>query len=480
MLFSLLMLLIGAPPSVEWTGLPSARIAAVENAGDVSGDGTDDIFAASLEAHGHGVFCVEGLTGQIIWHNTDVTGVSETGCLRAIADLDFDGVRDLAVGRASPPSVTVLSGATGEVLWSVSQNYPVRYVQTAQGPEPGDVMVFVSAASSSSDHIFRGLNGLTGQEVWSSPLVSTLDSFIKVTEHDVNGNGWPEMGYSVDRGSVFNGYVVVRDGGTGVTIHSAMTMFFGTMDIGGNPPIIAVSHFGVYPSMWVTLLACGTDLWSSDSDFLIFNNLKVIPPVSGYYPDVLGLHGALLTLIRGDDGHHQDRYSFSGTIKGVATYQEGSQWKLAVLTPSRFHCPQLVFASPSTDPQISLPNTGGSDLCLLESDQYPTPLAAVAMVDSGAGLCVISTSWPVGVTGDDSERVPYLPPVTLLSQPGRGGLLLSRGTADEVTVLDLSGRVAATMEFHGEQTVFLPLPPGVYHIADRNTGASLRATVLAD
>jgi len=478
----LLLLMLSAPPSVEWTALPSARITAVENAGDVNGNGTDDIFAASLETYGNGIFCVSGLTGELIWHNPDVPGVYGPECLRTIGDIDFDGVRDVAVGRAATPSVTVLSGATGEVVWSTLQSGPVWYVEAVQGPEPGDVMVFATVVSGSNMYVFLAMNGRTGQEVWSSPALYTADSFIKVTELDADGNGWPEMGYSVDRGSAYSGYVMVRDGGTGQTIQSASTMYFGTMDIGDTPSILAVSHFGIYPSMWVTRLACGTLLWSSDSDDLIFLNLQVIPTVSGYFPDILGWGGNQLTLIRGDDGYYQDQYAFTGDfIKSLATYQEGSQWRLALLTQYYFHCPLLVFSSPSTLPSLMLPNSGGSDLCLLESDLYPTPLAAVAMVSPGVGLCAISTSWPVGLFEESAVEVQSLQPVTLLSQPGRGGLLLFRGAANSVLVLDISGRVVTTVGFSGgDQAVFLPLSPGVYHILDTDTGSSLRAAVIGE
>lgn len=467
---------------MEWTALPSARITAVENAGDVSGNGTDDLFAASLETHGHGVFCVDGLTGDVIWHNPEVPGVYGPGCLRAIGDIDFDGIRDVAVGRAAVPSVTVLSGATGEVVWYAPQSDPVRYVETVQGPESGDVRVLVSVSSGAGLHVFRGLNGQTGQQVWASSPVWTCKSFIKVTELDADGNGWPEMGYALDRGSANPGSVIVRDGGTGHGIQTQAAMFHGNMDIGDTPSILVVSQFGAHPTMWVIRLVCGTLLWSSRSENLLFSHLQVIPPVSGYFPDILGWSETQLALIRGDDGYHQDRYNFSGAvIKAVATYTEDSLWRLAVITPLTFHCPPLVFSSPSILPLVTLPNHGGSDLCLLDSDLYPTPLAAVGMMGPGVGLCAISTSWPLGVSGGDAGETPSLPPVTLLSQPGRGGLLLFRGAADRVLVLDIAGRVVSRVGFGGgDQGVFVPLPPGLYHILDTGTGMSLRAAVLSE
>lgn len=64
-----------------------------------------------------------------------------------------------------------------------------------------------------------------------------------------------------------------------------------------------------------------------------------------------------------------------------------------MITGASFYCPDLVINTPSIEPSIVLPNSGGADLCLLESEEYPTPLVAVAMTGSGPGVCVISTSW---------------------------------------------------------------------------------------
>ncbi len=225
--------------------------AEVQCAGDVNGDGTEDIFAASKESAGHGIHCLDGLTGEAIWSNTSVAGVADRGCLRTVGDVDLDGTPELAGGAQSPSRVFLLCGATGEQIWSTPQDRPVEYVQGTQGPNPGDVAVLASRETVSRFGSFFALNGQSGSELWSVTSFSTDDHWIKVTETDINGNGWSEMGFSVDRGSAWDGFVTVRDGFSGDQICGQSTIYFGTMDICDSPvPSLAVSHFGDMPSTW--------------------------------------------------------------------------------------------------------------------------------------------------------------------------------------------------------------------------------------
>jgi hypothetical protein len=482
----LVLVLVAGPPSLEWAMVPSGGIVAVECAGDVNSDGTDDIFAASDEALGYGIMCLDGITGETIWLNDSIPGAFATGCLRAMGDADLDGISDLAVGTGLNFAITALSGATGDVLWSIPQSNPIYSVQYAEGSEPGNVAVLATRKSPGENCTFFALDGQTGSALWSSPTVATQDSWIRITDSDVSGNGWSEMGYSVDRGSAMNGGVIVRDGYTGVYLQGSSTMYFGTMDICDSSPIacLAVSHFGDYPVMWMNLLTSGATIWSSNEANMSFPYLDFLPNITGPstpYPEVTGWGGSNLMLIRGDDGYHQDWFEFPSSIQSVDCFIDDAQWRLALVTTASFHCPYLVFVSPTVEPSISLPTSGGCDLCLLESDLYPTPLAAIAMSGSGSGVCVISTSWPVAVASESTIPLSETPSIRLLSHPAAGGIAMIGENWIEVVIMDIAGRVVQQISVDNGEQVFIPLPPGVYQLIEHNSGRLLtKATVLCE
>ncbi|MCK5064285.1 MAG: VCBS repeat-containing protein [Candidatus Fermentibacteraceae bacterium] len=479
MYYTLILILITSPPSIEWIAIPSGGIVSVECAGDVNSDGTEDIFIASIEDQGNGIWCLDGISGEVIWSNDELPGAYKTECFRAIGDVDLDGTTDLAVGTWMNYAVIVLSGSTGNVIWSKSQTLPVHYIEYVTGPNPGNVNVLASRVGSDYYTSTIALNGQTGDALWASPSESTLDSWIRTTESDVSGNGWSEMGYSVDRGSVFSGFVVVRDGLTGELLQWAGTMYYGTMDISSDYfGVLAVSHFGDMPVMWFESIVSGTTIWSSDDDDLTFKNLQFVPYGSSYYcPDILGLYYSEMTLIRGSDGFYLDSYNFPNSIQSVKCYMDSDTWMAAVTTSSSFHCPALVFSSPSIEPSVSLPSSVGADMCLLQSDQYPTPLAAIAMTGSGPGVCVISTSWPVEIERDQTST-PIVPSIKLISNPGTGGLTIIGEDHTDVMILDIAGRLIRDVAIDEGELVYVELPPGVYHIVELNCGYTLHKAVV--
>ena len=132
-MINLALVLLMTAPSVEWAALPSGGMVDVECAGDLNGDGTDDLFAASVQGY-TGVFCLDGLTGEVIWVNNQVTGVYRTECLRSIGDIDADGNCDLALGIRDPSAIITLSGSTGSIIWKSHQNDEIRYVECSGVP----------------------------------------------------------------------------------------------------------------------------------------------------------------------------------------------------------------------------------------------------------------------------------------------------------------------------------------------------------
>lgn len=236
--------------------------------------------------------------------------------------------------------------------------------------------------------------------------------------------------------------------------------------------------------MWVNSLITGDTIWSSNDVSLSFSHLDFIPNITGTftpYPEILGWGGSSLTLIRGDDGYYQDRYYFPNSLQSVDCFVDESQWRLAVITSTSIYCPYLTFVSPSLEPSVLLPNSGGIDMCLLESNLYPTPLIAIAFAGSGPGVCMISTSWPVSISGKTSTGIPIAPVVNLLSVPGIGQIDIVGGSQADIAILDITGRVIKRISINCGEHISVSLVPGVYLLVDQNSGLLLyRATVVSE
>ena len=471
------------PVDIYWTSLPSGNINSVECAGDVNGDGTEDCFAGSCEGTSMGVYCLNGLNGETIWHNSSIPGPFLSGCLRTAGDIDLDGTQDLAIGNGINPAITLLSGADGSIIWSALQTNPIVYIERCSGPAPGDAVVLATTNSGYGNCTFFALNGTDGSFLWNSPSSSTQDEWIKVTVGDVSGNGWSEMGYSVDRGSVMNGYVCVRDGYTGVLLHGASNCYFGTMDICDTPlPCVAVSSFGWDPVMFAEDMIIGTTVWSSNDDNLSFSNLTYVPDLSipGYeYPEIIGWGSNLAVLLSGDTGNYYDWYVFSNNIVTLDVYQEEDTWKLAALTASTLYCPDLASISPPVEPFVCLPGTPGTDFCFLNSDLFTAPLICVGINGTGPGACAIRSTWQVENDQTVDLQLSSATHVRIVSIPSQGGISLEILSDSKVQILDLSGRrVAGDLLSAGEKS-FFQLPPGVYIVIDETLGCPVgKATVL--
>lgn len=392
--------LVALPPEVQWTAWPAGGIVDVECAGFIDGDSTEDVFAASGEAPGHGVMCLSGATGVLLWHNDSLPGIAGKGCLRSIRDVDEDGCRDVAVGFTS--GVAVLSGSTGEVIWSVGQTHPVCWVETANGPQPSDTYVLVNRRDSYWTSC-AAYGGRGGPYQWETPYVATSVDYVRATGEDYNGSGWSELVITVNRQSVSSGWEDVVDGADGSMFHREYTVYYGTADVCDTPmPLLVVSHFGYIPVMWAWSFESGSVVWSSDDYELSFSRVLILPDITGPpcpEREVLGLSGTHMTLVSMDEDYvgWYGQYTFPEAVKELGYYCEGDTWRVAIVTQTGFHCPELEFLSPSTEPSITLPNSDARDLCLLDSDLFPTPMAAVAMEDSaGPGVCAICTSWFAG------------------------------------------------------------------------------------
>ena len=108
---------------------------AVEPLGDIDGDGVPDL-AVGMAGHRTGeprpgkLYVLSGIGGETIYTRTlGLAGDGYSRHLAVLGDVNGDGLRDIAVGAANYPlfgvggrgagRVDVLSGAGGELIWSV-------------------------------------------------------------------------------------------------------------------------------------------------------------------------------------------------------------------------------------------------------------------------------------------------------------------------------------------------------------------------
>ncbi len=482
MLLVLLAALLADPPYILWTGAPGGQVAAVENAGDINQDGTDDVFVAWEQSSGQGTALFSGLTGETIWWENALTGVNCTETLRSTPDFDGDGHRDFVTACESPSLLSARSGSNGEYLWIISQSDPVKYLEYSCGPSEGDVLILGNrVAGAELWNSFFAVDPVSATEVWQVPPQSSDDYKIMTTDGDCSGNGWSEFGYATDRGSAYSGFAVVRDGLTATQLETSYTMYFPEMDVCDSPPAMVISHYGMEPWVWLEDINTGQQIWSID-EYGFMGRVQFIENIDGPslpWPEIILFAGNDLILINGENGTYGEWYQFSSNIQKAEFYQQWGSPKLAVLTASSLICPSLAYIPVPGFPEISLPGTMPVDLCLINSENFPTPLAVAAMSGTGQGVCAIATSWPLS-TEDETEPVPNERPLVILEEtPFHGGIPFRATSQAQVDVFDVSGRLVRSVQTEEGSSHFLELPPGLYFLRyDKYNPGVVRAVVI--
>ncbi len=248
-------------------------------------------------------------------------------------------------------------------------------------------------------------------------------------------------------------------------------------------PCLAVSHFGWNPDFWVDNLLVGFTVWSIEETDFISQNLEYIPNISGPgwpYPELIAWGYNEATLIMGNQGNYEDSYELPSDIVALSVFQDAESWKLVALTAASIHCPLLTLTDPQTEPSIALPSSPAKDMCLLESDQFPTPLICIAMDGSSPGVCAVRTSWPVHTEEKTNLAFSERASIRLSSSPCIGGIGIICEVSAELRVVDITGRIVSDISLTEGEEAFLEMPPGVYFLYDRNTDTSFQRAVVLD
>lgn len=481
----LLLALTAEAPCILWTGIPEYSAFAVECVGDVNGNGTEDLVAIVQTDSGSTLWCLDGRSSQVLWTRSGLPHITYRDCVATTPSLDADMTMDVILGGSDnlPPAqgrILALSGEDGQTIWEILTDHLSTVAAVAWSPAPPDEVPVVHASVKVGDfRYFLSFDGIDGHALWEVAH-ATADAGIHTIE-DFSGNGWGEMGYSVDRGSAYSGFCRVHDGRTGTQLYNVSSWYYGRMDLTDYPePLIAVGQWGGFGAdLRLLSVPAGNELYGLSEYQVIYDQVKFVRGVEGGplpFPVLLGWSGSEMNLVCGLGGAVSETYDYTGSIIEIegCPFPEGL-WKLAVLTTGFFYLsePEEYFVSPGDS--CSLP-ASGQDLCLLNSDQFPTPLAAVVL--SGTpGVCVLVTSWPEGIE-EAEPQVEY--PLRLLGNPARDGLhLFLEDGFQGASVLDVRGRVVARIPTGPIGEIDLSVLPGVYFIiADGVDSTPVRAVVL--
>ena len=218
----------------------------VSGAGDVDGDGFDDLIVGAYEANPGGrnlagsAYVYSGATGALLWQ---FDGPSIAGYLGSsvsgAGDVDGDGFADLIVGAPNLSSgglfnqgtAFVYSGSTGALIWRFdgqaswdSLGDSVSTAGDVDGDGFDDLIVGASQASPGGTGSAYVYSGATGALVWQFDAVGPTQYLgcSVSSAGDVNGDGFDDVivgAYgSFFGGSGYTGSAFVYSGATGTSL----------------------------------------------------------------------------------------------------------------------------------------------------------------------------------------------------------------------------------------------------------------------
>ena len=221
----------------------------VSAAGDVDGDGTPDLIVGAADADPKGLagagsaYVYSGSTGALIWQfDGDAADDGLGGSVSGAGDVDGDGFDDVIVGapKADPGGLSaagsafVYSGMTGAVLWQIDGAVAFDFLGWAVSGA-GDVDrdgfddVIVGAIQAESGRIVNTgsafvHSGATGAMIWrfDGSAFQDLMGLSVAGAGDVNGDGFADLIVGAmpmfSGGFLLGGSAFVYDGATGALI----------------------------------------------------------------------------------------------------------------------------------------------------------------------------------------------------------------------------------------------------------------------
>jgi hypothetical protein len=206
----------------------------VSGAGDVNGDGFDDLIVGAYDNSAGGIlagraYVYSGQSGALLWTFTgkaagEYFGYSVSGA----GDVNNDGYADLIVGAYENDAgghnagrAYVYSGKTGDTLFTItgeSANDQLGYSVSGSGDVNGDGYAdlivgapgyFTGGVNTGRAYIYSGLTEDTLFTIIGS--MGSQFGYSVSGAGDVNGDGYPDLivgepyGYSVGRASVYSG-----------------------------------------------------------------------------------------------------------------------------------------------------------------------------------------------------------------------------------------------------------------------------------
>ncbi len=177
----------------EWFDLTSTM------AGDLDGDGVDDVVIGSTdpwEQHSDSLRAWSGATGAVLWSVWQSPGAGFAAKVVDVSDIDGDGTRDVAV--VGEPGVALYSGADGAELWKRTDAASHAGATLARaGDLDGDGLdeVLVGTPQDLATGSARVHSGATGAVLLllAAPASSEAFGAAVAVPGDVNGDGYDDL-----------------------------------------------------------------------------------------------------------------------------------------------------------------------------------------------------------------------------------------------------------------------------------------------
>jgi hypothetical protein len=210
----------------------------VSRAGDIDGDGYGDFVFGLVRSAGASVRVLSGRNASILWEaarpSQDYFGVA----IACVGDVDGDGLEDLAVGAPEAGYAEILSGADGMLLYHLTEGPGTDYFGdgvAGAGDFNGDGVPDIAVHHRNYVHgrilVYSGRTGNLIKRIASGAVGFTSP----VSVGDINGDGFGDI-FAMGESSTFVRRAYIFSGPHGET--------FSVIDYSWSPQLPASSVYG--------------------------------------------------------------------------------------------------------------------------------------------------------------------------------------------------------------------------------------------